>query len=253
MFRYMASVEYRGAGFHGFQKQPDVPTIQGALEDALLTFAGEPVRVVGSGRTDAGVNAVGQTIAFDLGERVEERACCRSLTALLPSGIAVTGMMEVQGGFDPRRDAAWREYRYFVLNRMSASPLMEEYVLHHRGYLDFELMSEACGLVEGKHDFSSFTAKGSEGPTTRDVLLCRLHDLVSVPGLFFLRVRAGSFLYKMVRIIAGAVLATGSGDMNPGELKRRLTGGDDGPCADPLPPHALFLWRVEYPLEKLKL
>ncbi|MBU4241522.1 MAG: tRNA pseudouridine(38-40) synthase TruA, partial [Actinobacteria bacterium] len=116
MTRYAITIEYRGTHFHGFQKQPGLPTVQGALENALLTFTGEETVVQGAGRTDAGVHAVGQAVAFEVPGGLNTGKATRGLNALLPPGVAITAMRAVRDDFDPRRDAIWREYRYFILN-----------------------------------------------------------------------------------------------------------------------------------------
>jgi len=241
--RYLVTLEYKGTLFRGFQRQPGFPTVQGALESAVLTYSGEEVRVLGAGRTDAGVHAIGQTAAFDLSEKVDIERARRGLNALLARGISMTGMKEVPSDFDPRRDALRREYRYFILNRPTHSPLLEETAYHFPGKLDRELMRQVCSLFEGEHDFSAFRAGKEEKSTLRTVSRCEMSE--PCPELLCFIVRASSFLYKMVRIMGSAALAAGSGKMGLSELESHLEGGA-GPCAEPLPAHGLFLWEVTY-------
>lgn len=247
--RYMAVLEYRGDGFHGFQKQPGVPTVQGALEEALSVYLGAPARTAGAGRTDAGVHALGQAVAFDSDERLEESRAAAGLSALMPEGVVVRSLRRVPGDFDPRRDAVWREYRYFILNRDRPSPVLEGLVHHVRVSLDREAVLRGCRLMEGEHDFSAFTLSSHQGSTLRVVDRCEFRDCR--PELYCLRIRANSFLYRMVRIIAGALVSLGSGRMEPVDLESCLQSGE-GPCADPLPAHGLYLWKVEYPPERLE-
>lgn len=249
MPRYLVILEYLGTCFHGFQKQPDVPTVQGALEEALATLTGEEVRVAGAGRTDAGVHALGQAAAFNLTGEVDEPRAIKSLNALLPPGAAVTGMRPVPENFDPRRDAQWREYRYFILNRSAPSPLIDGTAYHLPGELNGEVMERACALLQGEHDFAAFTVGAAEEPALRTVLRCGITH--TRPELICMVVRADSFLYRMVRVMAGAVLSVGRGRMDVSELEGRLDGGK-GPCADPLPARGLFLWEVSYPPGKLE-
>lgn len=245
MPRYLLTVEYAGTDFHGFQKQPGVSTVQGEMERAVTTFTGEEAPVLGSGRTDAGVHAIGQAAAFDVSRALDTGKASASLNALLPRGIAVTRMVKVSDGFDPRRDALWREYRYFVLNRRAPSPVLEDYAHHVPGALDTDLMAEACALFVGEHDFSAFRVKGlPEDSTSRTVLECDLSK--PYPDILCFRVRAHAFLYRMVRIMAGSLKAVGRSRMSPAELAAHLQGGD-APCAEPLPACGLFLWKVEYP------
>jgi tRNA pseudouridine38-40 synthase len=251
MPRYLVRLEYKGTDFHGFQKQQGVPTIQGALDSAVLAFTGEEVHSLGAGRTDAGVHALAQAAAFDLSRKLEVGRALKSVNALLPPGIAVTDMRQVPEAFDPRRDAAWREYRYFILNRACPSPLLAELAFHLAGRVDWGLAQKALALVVGEHNFSAFRVKAEEDTTLRTVLECEL-SLPDFPaGLVCMRVRADAFLYKMVRILAGAVVAVGCGRMSLEELEGHL-GGGTRPCAEPLPAHGLYLWEVAYPEKKME-
>jgi len=243
MTRCRLSLEYKGTRFHGFQKQPGVATVQGALESAILTYTGQAVHTLGAGRTDAGVHALGQVAAFDLDEEVDIRKALRGLNALLPQGMSIADMKEAAPDFDPRRDVVWREYRYFILNRPAASPLLEDYTYHYPRELDRKLMKEACLLFEGEHDFSAFRVGQEEQSPVRTVL--RFEIAESFPELLCFIVRANSFLYKMVRIMAGAVVAVGSGRMDLSGLVSHLAGGSQ-PCVEPLPAHGLFLWEIAY-------
>lgn len=244
MPRYLVTLEYDGSGFNGFQKQPGLPTVQGALQSAIVTYAGEEVRVMGAGRTDAGVHAVGQAAAFDLEREVEPLKAMSGLNALLPAGAAVAGMREVPDGFDPRRDALWREYRYFILNRTHRSPLLAGYTHHVARPLDLHAMRRACALLVGEHDFSAFRLKSENGSDVRNVLECAIEE--KRYGVILFRIRANAFLYRMVRIISGALVLVGRGKMTVDEFEGHLSGGP-GPCADALPPQGLFLWEVRYP------
>ena len=245
MTRYLVTLEYLGTDFHGFQRQLGLDTIQGALEQAITRLTGEEVRVQGSGRTDTGVHAVAQAAAFDMKDRLDPHKASAGLNALLPPGIAVTSLARVREGMDPRRDALWREYRYFILNRKAPSPLLGPYTYHFGGTLDREAMAGACGAFVGKHDFSAFRVKGgAEESKVRDVLECEMTEPVA--DLLCLRVRANAFLYRMVRIIAGAIKDVGEAKMGPADLERNLQGAAR-PCADPLPACGLFLWKVAYP------
>lgn len=249
MTRYLVTLEYRGTGFHGFQRQAGLPTIQGAIESALVAFTGEEIRVQGAGRTDTGTHAVGQAAAFDVPFDLEVDKALLGLNALLPNGVSITDVSQVPDGLDPRRDALWREYRYFILNRKAPSALLDEFTFHYQRELDLELMRRACAACVGRHDFSAFRAKSQDESSVREVFVCEMTELI--PGVLGLIVRADSFLYRMVRIVAGALLEVGSGRMSMKEFEGYLEGGGARPCADPLPARGLFLWRVAYPAEAL--
>ncbi|PKQ28713.1 MAG: tRNA pseudouridine(38-40) synthase TruA [Candidatus Anoxymicrobium japonicum] len=242
---YCLTLEYVGTSFHGFQRQPGLATIHGALESAASTYTGTEVVARYAGRTDKGVHAVGQVAAFDLAREVDTDRALIGLNALLPDGIAVTALARAREGFDPRRDALWREYRYFILNRKSPSPILEERVFHVAKPLDLRMMEEACALFPGEHDFSAFRVKGgSDVSAVRNVLKC---DVVRVSqDLLCIRVIANAFLYRMVRVMAGAIFSVGRGRMSLDDLRRHLDGSGK-PCADPLPARGLYLWRVAYP------
>jgi tRNA pseudouridine38-40 synthase len=243
MARYAVRMEYRGTDLYGFQRQKGLPTVQGELEKVLERIAQEPVDAVGAGRTDAGVHAAGQVVAFDLKRDITVERLQNSLNSLLPRGISVIGARETDPGFDPRRQALWREYRYFILNRRSPSAILDEFTCHIRRPLDIDRMSTACSLPVGSHDFSAFMAASEPATTSRTILECGVErvrqDVLSII------VRADSFLYRMVRIISSAVVAVGAGRMTPEEFESHLRGGEK-PCAPPLPAGGLFLWRVEY-------
>ena len=245
MPRLLAVVEYLGSPFHGFQRQAGISTVQGELEAAVGRITGCPTAVSGAGRTDAGVHAAGQAVAFDVEDGLEPGALLAGLNAVLPRGLRVLSLRRVRDDFDPRRDALWREYRYFLLSRPAPGALLDDFTHHVRGAIDIELARLACGTMVGAHDFGAFRASGSPaGSTWREVLLC---DTMRVRGdVILIRVRANAFLYRMARIMAGAVLEVASGRMSPGELEAHLEGGAV-PCAAPLPAKGLFLWRVEYP------
>lgn len=244
---YLLTIEYNGADFHGFQKQPGLSTIQGAIETVIMKLSGKEVRIQGAGRTDAGAHAIGQRAAFSVADEWEVEKTILSMNAMLPAGIAVSRMTMVEDGFDPRRAALWREYRYFIFNRREPSPILGGLTYHFPRELDLDLMKKACGPVLGVHDFSSFKAKSAEESFVREVLLCDLQEIK--PQLICFRIKANSFLYRMVRMLASALVDVGRGRMTLDEFSSNLENPAERPCADPLPAHGLFLWRVAYPHE----
>jgi len=244
--RFAARVEYDGAPFNGFQRQPSGPTVQGALEEALTTYLGAPTGIDYAGRTDSGVHAVGQAIAFDAPGELDTGRAERSLNGLLQKDVSVRDVRMAPDGFDPRRDALWREYRYFILNRSARSALLSGRACHVRDPLDVAAMNAAAARALGEHDFSAFTCKDPEGSTVREVTRLDVRGIDECDGLLSIEVRANAFLYRMVRILAGALVEVGKGSMNAQEFAGHLDGGE-GPCADPLPAHGLYLWHVRYP------
>jgi tRNA pseudouridine38-40 synthase len=215
--RYRARVEYDGTGFGGFQYQPGSRTVQGELETALSRLdGGRRVRVEAAGRTDAGVHAEGQVIAFTLprGRPIAELA--RALDALLPSDVAVHALGRAPAGFRPRQAARYREYRYTVWNG-PRSPLRERYALGVRDRLDVPQMAEAAQVLVGRHDFAAFGGT-HEQPirTLHRVRVRRSGRTVTID------VTGDAFLRQMVRSIVAALLRVGHGEATAEDLADAL-------------------------------
>lgn len=246
--RYLVKLQYDGSRFHGFQKQPSLPTVQGLLEASLAQIVGHDVEVRGAGRTDAGVHALGQRATFDVDIPLSPEKVMKSLNALIGPFASITEVAEVPPDFDPRREALSREYRYFVLNRLAPSAIISGFCFHFPKQVDLNLARSACEALVGEHYFRAFTTAKDAVDFTRMLIKCELRELA--PNLLCLVVEAQSFLYKMVRIIAGAVLEVGTGRMALEELERNLCDGDS-PCCAPLPPYGLFLWEISYPTNRI--
>jgi len=207
--RYRARVEYDGTDFAGFQVQPGARTVQGELEAALATISGgNRVRVVAAGRTDAGVHATGQVIAFTDPNGRPAKELLRALDALLPEDVAIREARRVQAEFNPRYAARYREYRYTVWNG-PRSPLRERFALGVRDPLDIAAMERAGSVLVGRHDFSSFgVAHRQPVRTVHSVRIRREGPLVTID------VAADAFLGQMVRRIVAVLLEVGHGKMS---------------------------------------
>ncbi|HEX8940489.1 MAG TPA: tRNA pseudouridine(38-40) synthase TruA [Candidatus Limnocylindrales bacterium] len=207
--RYAARVEYDGTDFAGSQVQPGVRTVQGELEAALARITGGTrVRVDAAGRTDAGVHAAGQVIAFTdpRGRSAEELG--RALDALLPADVAVHGLRRVPADFQPRYAARYREYRYTVWDG-PRSPLRERFALGVRVPLDTAAMARAGSVLEGRHDFSAFGATDRQPVrTVHRIRVRRDGSLVTID------VAADAFLRQMVRRIVAVLLEVGQGRLD---------------------------------------
>ena len=205
--RYAARVEYDGTDFAGFQVQPGARTVQGELEAALTKISGgSPVRVVAAGRTDAGVHASGQVIAFTDPRSRPAKELARALDALLPEDVAIRNLRRVPAGFNPRYAARYREYRYTVWNG-PRSPLRERHALGVRDLLDIAAMERAGSVLVGRHDFSAFGAAHRQPVrTVYSVRVRREGSLVTID------VKADAFLRQMVRRIVAALLEVGHGE-----------------------------------------
>jgi tRNA pseudouridine38-40 synthase len=207
--RYRATVEYDGTDFAGFQLQSNARTVQGELENALSRLGnGERHRVDGAGRTDAGVHATGQVIAFTYTGRLSTEELLEAVNGTLPPDVAIRDLREVSLGFHPRHAARYREYRYTIWNG-PRSPLRERTAYRVRTPLDVDAMARAGSVLEGRHDFSAF---GSPDPqpvrTVHRIVVRRTGELVTID------VRADAFLRGMVRRIVAVLLEVGEGKMN---------------------------------------
>ena len=237
--RFKARVEYDGTDFAGFQIQSGGRTVQGELEAALARLSGGERRAVdGAGRTDAGVHASGQVIAFTYAGRLTAAELGRAIGALLPPDVAIRDVRRVPLGFKPRTAARYREYRYTVWNG-PRSPLRERQALGWRAPLDIAAMARAATVFEGRHDFSAFGG-GGRNPvrTVYAVRVRRTGRLVTID------VRAGSFLRGMVRRMVAALLEVGRGRMDEEQVRAALaarTPALDGAAA---PAKGLCLRRV---------
>lgn len=237
--RYLARVEYDGTDFHGFQVQPGRRTVQGELERVLTRLAaGRRVRVDGAGRTDAGVHARGQLIAFDYTGRLSADELGLALAALLPPDIGVGPLRSVAAGFHPRYRAQRREYRYAMWNG-PPSPLRERYAVGVRDDLNVAAMAAAASVFVGRHDFSAFGGAAAQPVRTIHRLEVRRRG-----RLITIIVVGDAFLRQMVRRLAAALLRVGRGQATAAELAAALTAATPAFGGDTAPAHGLCLWRV---------
>jgi len=238
-----AVVEYDGTRYAGFQYQPDLPTVQNELERVLAEVTQEQQRVVGSGRTDAGVHARGQVIHFITSWRRSLEELHRAFNALLPPDVAVTQMAVAPDDFHARFSASSREYRYVILNQKIRSPLERYYAYHCDEPLNEEGMGEALKHLVGSHDFASFGQPTQGDVTVRHVLRA---TCVREGSHIYLDITANAFLRRMVRTVVGTLLLVGSGALQPSDVKRILEVRDRSEAGPPAPAHGLCLMRVNY-------
>lgn len=243
--RYRLDLQYDGSGFHGWSKQPGLPTVEGALEEALHVVTGQHPRLTVAGRTDAGVHAWRQVAGVWLAEPVDTERLARSLNALTPPELGVRRLCVAPPGFDPRRDATERVYRYFLDTGLSPSPFLCRYAWHVPHRLEVEAMQSAAVLVRGRHDFTAFTPTETEHVFFhRTVQECGWE---TQDGLLVLTVSANAFLRQMVRSLVGTMVEIGKGRRAPGEMGRLLEGAPRCSAGPTAPAHGLFLWDVVYP------
>jgi tRNA pseudouridine38-40 synthase len=236
------TVEYDGTTFSGYQSQEGGNTVQDRLEAALLSLTGANIRIRGAGRTDSGVHALGQVVAFEYEGGLSNAAIKRALNALLPDEISVLSSDAASAGFDPRRDASARVYEYRIINRAERPALDRARALHVPQLLDVQAMSRGAGYIVGRHDFRAFTTSDA-GPVIRQVYECvcwREGETVSI------RVRANAFAKRIVRRTAGALVQVGLGRWKPEVIAHMLSDASSPFVAPSLGAHGLYLMEVEY-------
>lgn len=240
MRRIRIHVAYDGGGFHGWQVQPGLPTIQGALEQILGDMEGKPVHVAGSGRTDAGVHALEQVAAFTLENPIPLLNLRRAVNRLLPPGIRVLSAEEAAPDFHPRFQAKAKTYEYRIVRSEVCSPFEWPYVHHYPYKLDEGCMAALAQAFAGEHDFTAFAASDDSDAEGRSkVRTVFSSGLEAAPGRLTYRVRGSGFLKHMVRNIVGTLIEAGKG--NIGDLT--MLPAKSGPTA---PAKGLFLVNVEY-------
>lgn len=227
------TIEYVGARYHGWQIQPQVPTIQGVVQAALRITLRAPVVIRGAARTDAGVHALGQVATCTVPDPVDCRRLLRSLNAVLPDDIAVREVEEVNEAFHARHAALGRIYRYQIVDGEVISPFLAAFAAHSRHPLDVEAMDEAARTLLGRHDFSSFRASGdpSDSPV-KEIRASRVMRTGEHSDVVVYTVEASSFLQHMVRTIAGTLIEVGRGRFDSSRM-RSILEARDRRCAGP--------------------
>ena len=232
-------LEYDGTDFFGWAKQPDQRTVQGELEAALGRILSRDVELTVAGRTDRGVHATGQVASYE-GEPVRAEA----LNALLPADVAVRSCAAVADGFDARRDALSRSYRYRVLHRRERSAFEAGRALWWPHRLDFSALEACAAALAGTHDFTAFTPTETYHVRfDRDVLAARW---TRDGDLLAFEIEADTFMRHMNRVLVGTMLQVAGGRRTLEDFERLLNGAhrrDAGPTA---PPHGLYLTGVRY-------
>jgi len=247
MRRIRMTVSYDGTDFHGWQVQPGLPTIQSVLEKVLAEIEGAPVKVAGSGRTDAGVHAMAQVAAFTLVNPIPVDNLRKALNRLLPLDIRVFDVAEAAADFHPRYQAVAKTYEYRIHRTEICPPFAHRYVYHYPYPLDEARIFDLAPLLEGEHDFSSFAASDDKDELGRSKVRRVFHSRANRSGeVLIYNVRGSGFLKHMVRNIVGVLLEAGKGNLGREDIEKRF----DPACAIPpgpsVPALGLFLVSVEY-------
>ncbi|MGH2340520.1 tRNA pseudouridine(38-40) synthase TruA [Segnochrobactraceae bacterium EtOH-i3] len=247
MPRYKLTIEYHGAGLAGWQRQADLPTVQGVLEEAVRRFTGETVDVHGAGRTDAGVHATGQVAHVDLTKVWRGDTVRDALNAhLRPHRVSILAAGPVADDFDARRSAIARHYRYDVLARRPPAATLSGLVWHVARPLDGAAMHAAAQRLLGRHDFSTF--RDSQCQAKSPIRTLDRLDVVAGPGeIISVHASARSFLHSQVRSLVGSLKLVGEGKWSADDLADALAAADRRRCGIVAPPDGLYLTAVDYP------
>jgi len=240
---------YDGSEFSGWQIQPDSPSIQATLASAIGRVTGEKVLPQGSGRTDAGVHALGQVASFRLESAIPAGNLVIALNDVLPSSIRVLDCVEMAADFHARKSVLAKTYRYRMYRRDICPPFLARYVWHYPYPLDFDAMKKAVVLVEGEHDFTSFAAvdpergKEQKSSNVRTVFSSCLSE---GEGEFVYEIRGNGFLHHMVRNLVGTFLLVGKKTIAPDDVLRILADRNRSSAGATAPASGLYLVGVEY-------
>ena len=244
MRNIVLTVSYLGTQYSGFQRQKNGISVQELLEKAIFEATGEQTKVTPSGRTDAGVHAIGQVVNFLTNSTIPASKFYIPLNQVLPQDIRVMSSTEAPVSFNSRKDAKQKTYMYKAYLGPVLSALEQDRVLHYPKPINMDLVSAACKMVEGEHDFSAFVSTGSSSKTTtRTIYECRAN--LENNYLTF-EITGNGFLYNMVRILVGTILEIGQGKMSLDNFKKLLDGGDRKDAGKTAKACGLYLKSVMY-------
>ena len=245
MKRIKLVVAYDGTDYCGWQVQPSGITIEEVLNRALSSLLGEEIKVIGASRTDSGVHSLGNVAVFDTATRIPPDKICYAVNQRLPEDIVVQSSCEVPQDFHPRRCYSEKTYEYRILNRKIPLPTLRRGAYFYYRPLDIENMQRAAAYLVGRHDFKSFcSVKTSVEDTVREILSCTVtksrEDMVTI------RIIGTGFLYNMVRIIAGTLIAVGIGERQPEDIPHILAACDRSAAGPTAPAHGLTMIGIRY-------
>ncbi|MCX6990183.1 MAG: tRNA pseudouridine(38-40) synthase TruA [Chlamydiae bacterium] len=248
MPRYKLLIAYDGTSYGGWQSQPNSICIQDLLEKALTILTRQKSEVIGSGRTDAGVHALGQVAHFTTDEPIDTGRVLFSLNALLPKEIRALDLSQAPDTFHARFDATGKIYHYRIHLDPVLDPFKRKYALHVQQKINLDALKEAAKLFTGTRDFSSFANNQTKGSAAKDpVRTLRKLDVIEEEGGVRLEFEGTGFLYKMVRNITGTLLEVAEGKRAPEDISSILAAKDRSKAGKAAFPHGLFLVKVFYP------
>ena len=239
------TIEYDGKDFNGWQKQPDKLNIQGSIENAIKQITGEDVELYASGRTDAGVHALGQVANFKTEANLPIDKFPIAINTKLKRSIRIINAEEVDERFHSRLSCKRKTYRYVINNSEYASAIYRNLETHISKKLNIEKMQEAIKYFEGEHDFKAFKASGTSSKSS--VRTIYKADVYNMPNnRIYIELTGNGFLYNMVRIIAGTLIDVGLKKLSPNDIPNIIKQGNRELAGKTMPPNGLYLLNVEY-------
>ncbi len=237
-------IEYDGKSFNGWQKQPTKLNIQGEIEKAIEEITGEKVDLTASGRTDAGVHSLGQTANFKTESQIQIEKFAKAINSKLKKSIVIKSAEEVDERFHSRYSVKSKTYRYIINNSDNGTAIYRGLEYHIPMKLDIKKMKEAMKFFEGEHDFKGFKASGTSSKSS--VRTIYKGEVKQEGERIIIEVTGNGFLYNMVRIIAGTLVDVGLEKIKPEEIPEIIESKDRTKAGKTLPPHGLYLLKVEY-------
>jgi tRNA pseudouridine38-40 synthase len=244
---YKLLISYDGTSYGGWQIQPNALSIQAILENAVQIILRQEITIIASGRTDAGVHALGQVAHFRYSAPIDPSRFLYSLNALIPRDIRVQAIIPVSDKFHAQHSAIRKTYRYNLCLDEVQDPFRRLYSWHVRRRLDFAAIEEACRYLEGTHDFTSFANEAYKGSAAKDPVRTISSIVFHRDGSeSYLEFTADGFLYKMVRSMVGTLIEVGAGKIEPSAIPYILAAKDRTKAGQVAPAHGLFLMEVIY-------
>ena len=250
----LLTIEYDGTNFSGWQRQPEVRTVQGTLEEALSRVCGTPIQINGTSRTDAGVHALGQRASFagDFGIPMDRIKL--AVNNMLDGGmnrrtkcsdVRITDVQEMPEDFHARFDSKGKKYRYVIDRGDEADIFRRNYCYHVKSSLDVDAMRKGAGFIVGTHDFACFQAAGGN---VRETTVRTVHSLeiIEKGDELLIEISGDGFLYNMVRIIVGTLVEVGQGRIEPGKIEKIIEGCDRQNAGHTAPAEGLYLVEIYY-------
>jgi len=239
------TIEYDGKEFNGWQKQPSKLNIQGTIEQAIKTITGENVDLQASGRTDAGVHALGQVANFKTNSNIPIEKMSIAINCNLKKSIRIVKAEEVEERFHSRLSCKRKTYRYIINNSEIPSAIYRNLETHIPYKLDIEKMKQAVKYFEGEHDFKAFKASGTSSKSS--IRTIYKAEVLKMPNnRIYIELTGNGFLYNMVRIIAGTLVDVGTGKIKPEDIEKIIESKDRTNAGKTLPPQGLYLVCVNY-------